>query len=257
MNFFARTLRHVAEGGKDLRPTARGGQRAARAVRKAPSKPVAQPLRRDPRAARQPVLAASAARSTRLPAARTAAWIGLAGVAGAAAYLAARHWRAGHEGQTLPVVADVDLARYCGTWYEQARLPNRFQRHCGGQVSAHYSLQPDGTVQVLNRCVGDDGHVEAVQGVARRVAVPGVQQPGRLAVRFAPAWLSWLPPVWGEYWIIQLDEDYQHALVGTPDRKFLWVLSRRPRLQSSIVRDLLGYAGVLGFPVRRVIKTAV
>ena len=165
--------------------------------------------------------------------AKAGAVLGIAGVAGVAAYLAVRHWRSGHEGQTLPVVADVDLARYAGTWYEQARLPNRFQRNCGGQVSAHYSVRADGTVGVLNRCVGRDGHVEAVQGVAKRMPVAGVSSPGRLAVRFASAWLSWLPPVWGEYWVIQLDENYQYALVGTPDRRFLWILSRRPRLQES------------------------
>ncbi|KAF1024062.1 MAG: Outer membrane lipoprotein Blc [Paracidovorax wautersii] len=243
MSFFARTPKKVAEAGKDLRaarPLRRGRARAAQRL-----------------ASAAPVARASPARAGALLTPRTAAWLGVAGVAGVAAYLAVRHVRSGQDGQTLPVVADVDLARFCGTWYEQARLPNRFQRYGDGQVSAHYSLRRDGAVQVLNRFVGQDGHVEAVQGVARRLAVPGVHRPGRLGVRFASAWLSWLPAVWHDHWVIQLDEDYQHVLIGSPDRRCLWVLSRRPRLQAAVVRDLLGYAGVLGFPVRRVIKTAV
>ena len=109
---------------------------------------------------------------------------------------------------------------------------------------------------MVNRCVSPDGSVEEAQGVARPVAVPDVPRPGRLAVRFAPPWMSWLPSVWGEYWVLQLDEQYQYALVGTPDRRFLWVLARRPRLQTGKLKELLAYAGSLGFDVQKVIKTA-
>lgn len=252
-NRAARAVRADARASDDDRRERRRQRRGE------PQPPVPQARPRWRSAAAAPASSPIAAAQARAPAISTStlAVAGIAGVAGAAAYFAVRHWRAGREGQTLPVVADVDLARYSGTWYEQARLPNRFQRQCGGQVSAQYHLRPDGSLDVLNRCVGKDGHVDAVQGVARPVAVAGVRQPGRLAVRFASAWLSWLPPVWGEYWIIQLDEHYQHALVGTPDRRYLWILSRRPRLQASKVKELLEYAGALGFAVRRVIKTAV
>jgi apolipoprotein D and lipocalin family protein len=74
-------------------------------------------------------------------------------------------------------------------------------------------------------------------------------------VRFAPDWLSWLPMVWGDYWILKLDRDYEVALVGTPDRDFLWVLSRAPRLDEDRLAVELDYARTLGFDVDRVVRT--
>jgi apolipoprotein D and lipocalin family protein len=155
----------------------------------------------------------------------------------------------------LQVVAPVDLKRYAGVWHEQARLPNRFERKCTGPVSAEYTPLADGTVEVRNRCVLADGHVDQSVGSARVVPVVGQPGAGRLAVRFAPAWLSWLPIVWGDYWILKLDRDYQVALVGTPDREYLWVLSRAPRLDDAALQAELDYARTLGFDVDRVIST--
>lgn len=155
----------------------------------------------------------------------------------------------------LPVVAPVDLQRYAGTWYEQARLPNRFQRDCTGQVSATYEVLPDGRVGVTNRCAKADGSTELAQGVARLVPVEGQPGAGRLEVSFAPRWLSWLPMVWGDYWIMQLDADYQVALVGTPDRKFLWVLSRAPQIDAARVQALMDYARNTGFDTATVVRT--
>lgn len=155
----------------------------------------------------------------------------------------------------LPVVAPVDLQRYAGVWYEQARLPNRFQRGCTGQVSATYDVLADGRVGVTNRCAKADGSTEAAQGVARVVPVQGQPGAGRLEVSFAPRWLSWVPLVWGDYWIMQLDADYQVALVGTPDRKYLWVLSRAPQLDPARVQALLDYANATGFDIATVVRT--
>ena len=78
---------------------------------------------------------------------------------------------------------------------------------------------------------------------------------GRLEVRFAPAWLSWLPAVWGDYWILKLDRDYEVALVGTPDRDYLWVLSRNPVLDEAALQVELDYARSLGFDVDKVVRT--
>ena len=154
----------------------------------------------------------------------------------------------------LQVVAPVDLKRYAGLWHEQARLPNRFEKQCTGPVSAEYTPLPDGTVEVRNRCVLADGKVEESLGLARTVAVPGQPGAGRLQVRFAPAWLGWLPVVWGDYWILKLDRDYQIALVGTPDRQYLWVLSRAPLLDEAAISTELEYARTLGFDVDKVIR---
>lgn len=159
------------------------------------------------------------------------------------------------QGKPLQVVAPVELQRYMGVWYEQARLPNRFQEKCIGQVSAHYGLRPDGRIDVLNRCVRGHGEVEEALGEGRPVPVAGLPDAGQLEVRFAPAWLSWLPLVWGDYWILRLEPDYSAALVGTPDRKYLWVLSREPRLAEARLQDLLAHAREAGFAVDKVVRT--
>ncbi|MCR6478314.1 lipocalin family protein [Variovorax sp. ZS18.2.2] len=155
----------------------------------------------------------------------------------------------------LQVVAPVDLQRYAGIWHEQARLPNRFQKTCSGPVTAEYTPQPDGAVQVLNRCVRADGNFNEAIGTARVVPVAGQPGAGRLEVRFAPAWLGWLPMVWADYWILKLDRDYQVALVGTPDREYLWVLSRAPRLDDAALQVELDYARSLGFDADKVVLT--
>lgn len=155
----------------------------------------------------------------------------------------------------LQVVAPVDLKRYEGLWYEQARLPNRFEKACDGPVTAHYTLLSDGTVRVQNRCQREDGRTEEALGIARPVRVPGLPGAGRLQVRFLPSWLSWLPFAWGDYWILRLDRDYQVALVGTPDREYLWVLSRAPQLDEATLAGELDYARSLGFDVDRVTRT--
>lgn len=126
-------------------------------------------------------------------------------------------------------VAALDLDRYAGRWYEIARYPNRFQRSCAGDVTATYQRRDDGRIRVVNRCRREDGTANEAEGVARAVDGSGN---ARLKVRFAPAWLSALPFVWADYWVIGLAEDYQWAVVGTPDRKYLWVLSRAATLSS-------------------------
>lgn len=156
----------------------------------------------------------------------------------------------------LQVVAPVDIKRYAGRWYEQARLPNRYQRACAGAVSADYTPLADGTLEVRNRCVRDDGQVTEAIGQARVVPVAGLPGAGRLEVRFAPDWLSWLPLVWGDYWILKLDRDYQLALVGTPDRESLWVLSRVAQLDEAALEGELEFARALGFDVDRAVRTA-
>jgi len=156
----------------------------------------------------------------------------------------------------LQVVAPVDLKRYAGLWHEQARLPNRYEKACAGHVTAEYTPLPDGTVAVRNRCVQQDGRIDEATGRARMVPVAGLPGAGRLQVRFAPEWLGWLPLVWGDYWVLKLDRDYQVALVGTPDRRNLWVLSRVPHLDAAALDAELDYARTLGFDVDRMLRTA-
>lgn len=153
----------------------------------------------------------------------------------------------------LPTQDWVDLARYVGRWYEIARLPNRFQDQCAGDVAATYALRPDGRVTVVNECRKRDGQIARAAGVARRADDKGPAS--RLKVRFAPAWLSFLPLVWGDYWIVELDRGYRHAVVGDPSRKYLWVLSRSPEMDAATYDSLAATAGRLGFDAARLVRT--
>jgi apolipoprotein D and lipocalin family protein len=137
----------------------------------------------------------------------------------------------------LPTVPRVDLDRYAGDWYEVARLPNRFQN--------------DGRIDVVNRCRTEDGAIDA-RGVARVVDENTFAQ---LEVRFAPALLSFLPMVWGDYWIIGLADDYSWAVVGSPDRKYLWILSRTADLEPALFDRAVRIARDNGFDVTRLVKT--
>ena len=137
----------------------------------------------------------------------------------------------------------LDIDRYAGQWHEIAHLPVSFQKHCIADITAVYSLRSDGRISVRNACrTGDGGQVQA-EGVAR--AVEG--EPGKLQVRFAPDWLSWLPLVWADYWVIALDPEYQWAVVGEPDRRYLWILSRSPRMDRDQFAALKAHAEAMGY----------
>ena len=150
-------------------------------------------------------------------------------------------------------VGSVDLDRYLGRWYELARYPNGFQRDCVSDVSATYARRDDGRIDVVNRCVETDGRVNEARGVARVLDDP---TGAKLQVRFAPAWLGFLPAVWGDYWIIGLDEGYEWAVVGTPDRKYLWILSRTPELDEPAYAEALDRARENDFDTSRLTQTA-
>ena len=148
-------------------------------------------------------------------------------------------------------VATLDLARYAGQWHEIAHLPMFFQRKCAGDITARYTVQPDGTIEVRNACrTTSGGHDESV-GAAR----PG-SLPGALEVRFAPAWLGWLPAVWADYWVIELDPEYRWAVVGGPSRKYLWVLSRTPAMDRATFEGIRSRAAQRGYPVDKLVMAA-
>ena len=150
---------------------------------------------------------------------------------------------------TLHAVPDLDLARYAGTWTEIARLPMYFERKCARDVTATYTPREDGTLAVSNACVREDGVRMVSEGVARQ---PGTD-PAKLEVRFAPAWLSALPFVWADYWVIAIDADYQWAIVGEPDREYLWFLSREPSLDARTFEGLKGRARMMGYDLSELI----
>jgi apolipoprotein D and lipocalin family protein len=149
----------------------------------------------------------------------------------------------------LKTVPSVDVPRYMGTWHEIAKYPNWFQKKCVSSTQATYTLQADGRVQVLNRCKTDKGEWSEALGAARQI---GGQNSPRLKVRFAPEWLSFIPMVWGDYWIIDLDPDYQWVVVSEPDRDYLWILSRTPQMPAATYQELLGKLHDRGFDLKRI-----
>lgn len=153
-----------------------------------------------------------------------------------------------------PVPA-LDVPRYMGKWYEIAHLPNWFQKKCVDSTHAEYTLQPNGRVQVVNRCRLASGEMNEAVGEARQVGEGGATSP-RLKVRFAPEWLSFLPMVWGDYWVLDIDPDYQLVVVGEPTREYLWVLARTPRVSPEAYVALLQRLAQQGFNVGLLRRTA-
>lgn len=148
-----------------------------------------------------------------------------------------------HADSVLEPVPDLDLDRYAGVWHEIARLPNRFEDQCVADITATYTPIGDGRIRVVNACREDDGRINAVEGEARQAGT----LPSQLEVRFAPKWLSFLPFVWADYWVIALDEGYQWALVGEPDRKYLWILAREDQLDAGTFDAITARARELGY----------
>jgi apolipoprotein D and lipocalin family protein len=114
----------------------------------------------------------------------------------------------------LPV-APVDQARYLGLWHEQARLPNRFETGCQ-RATAEYDLRPDGSIAVRNTCFRIDGEQRVAEGRAR---LAGREGEGKLEVSFAPF-------VWSDYWVLDRGADYSWSIVGEPEGRYLWILTR-------------------------------
>lgn len=153
--------------------------------------------------------------------------------------------------QTPPLtVGNVDLDRYQGTWYELARLPMFFQRKCV-QSEAHYQRRDDGRLAVTNRCRTLNGDWQQATGEAW----PQVEgETDKLWVRF-DNWASNLLPWFtkGDYWVLYLDEGYNTAVVGHPDRKYLWLLSRTPTVSTQTQAHLLAEAHRRGYDTSQLI----
>jgi apolipoprotein D and lipocalin family protein len=125
----------------------------------------------------------------------------------------------------LTTVEQVDLNKYIGLWYEVAKIPNSFQDQCAYGTTAEYRIDEDGDIVVINSCYDEKGKIDVAEGLAK---VVDKKSTAKLEVSFV-SFLG-IRPFWGDYWIIGLDENYQWAVIGTPNRKYGWILSRTPTL---------------------------
>jgi apolipoprotein D and lipocalin family protein len=135
----------------------------------------------------------------------------------------------------LTTAKAVDLDRYLGLWFEIARFPNAFEKNCVA-VTAQYAKNADGSIKVLNRCrkIKFDGDQDVAEGRARIVG------DAKLGVTF-----FW--PFEGDYWILEIADDYSWALVGEPAGRYLWILSRKPRLEPELKASLEAKLKALGY----------
>ena len=140
--------------------------------------------------------------------------------------------------QELKTVDYVDLERYQGKWYEITKIPNRFEKNLN-YVTANYTLKENGKIKVLN-----DGYNTKKGKYEKAVGEAKVNGPGKLGVSF-------FKPFYGDYYIMELDEDYQWVLVGSPSRDYLWILARTPQISEELITELSKRAENAGFDISR------
>ena len=150
-------------------------------------------------------------------------------------------------------VDNVDLNAYAGTWYEIGRLPMYFQKQCAGDVTANYTQKTDGSgITVTNKCTAKDGSAITADGLAK----PADESGSKLKVTFLPKWIRWLPVGRADYWVLARDADYKTALVGTPDKKYLWLLARSPNISQQTYAKYRQIAQQQGYDLKEFTLTS-
>jgi apolipoprotein D and lipocalin family protein len=154
----------------------------------------------------------------------------------------------------LKPVPELDLDRYQGKWYQIAFLPNWLERQCKTNThrTTEYWLNNDGTVNVIIECTRKNGRTKIAEGLAK--VDPKYMKNSVLKVRFANNPLSFLPFGWGDYWVIDLDTDYQYSVVSEPGRKYLWILGREPRMDEVTYTLLLDKIAAQGYDIDRIVR---
>jgi len=137
-------------------------------------------------------------------------------------------------GAAPTVVESLDVERYMGLWYAIASIPTSFERQCVAGTTAEYRLLENGKIEVTNTCYNADGVPDVAVG---RAWTPNPEEPTKLKVSFVRLLWFWLFP--GDYWIVDLDPDYQYAVVGHPSYRFGWILSRTPTLPEETFRCIV------------------
>lgn len=144
------------------------------------------------------------------------------------------------------VVSELDLNKYLGTWYEIARFDHRFERGLVG-VKANYSLFEDGKIKVVNSGFKGDLNGEYSEAIGKAKIPNPLMDPAKLKVSF-----FWI--FYGDYYVLDLDEDYKWAVIGSSSDSYLWILSRTPQLDEELYNMLLKKIELRGYPTEKLIK---
>ena len=145
----------------------------------------------------------------------------------------------------LDTVKNLNLERYMGSWYEVASIPQRFQSQCVANTTAEYELLDNGKVVVINKCEKKDGSISTAYARAR--VNKKYKDQSKLQVTFVSIWKWWIWLFGGDYWVMKLGDDYEYAVVGHPNRKYLWILSREPVMDEKQLADLEQYITTQGY----------
>ena len=132
-----------------------------------------------------------------------------------------------------------------GKWYDVASFPQRFQKNCKC-TTAEYKLIDDETVEVYNRCI--DTETGKVKDITGKAFIEDKTTNARLKVQF-----FW--PFKGDYWIIELADDYSYAVVSEPGKDYLWILSRTPQMDVELLQSIIGRLKEKGFDTDRIVRT--
>ena len=144
------------------------------------------------------------------------------------------------------VVKELDLQKYLGTWYEIARYDHRFERNLVG-VTANYSMRPDGKIKVVNSGYKNTLDGEYSEAIGKAKIPDPENEPAKLKVSF-----FWI--FYGDYYVLELDKDYQWAVIGSSTDNYLWILSRTPQMAPEIYTDLLKRIADRGYDTSALIK---
>jgi apolipoprotein D and lipocalin family protein len=154
------------------------------------------------------------------------------------------------KGEVLPTASNVDVGRYIGKWYAVTSLPQFFTKNCVAQT-ADYGILSEKSISVLNTCIKENGKETIIKGQA---VVVDPTTNARLEVTFNNFFTK-LFRVKGEYVIIKLSEGYDTVLIGSTDRKSLWIMSRTPSIDPETFAEYKEFAKKLNFPVNKLIDS--
>lgn len=151
----------------------------------------------------------------------------------------------------VATVPHVDLSRYLGTWYEIASIPQSFQKQCVRNTRAEYSSADDGLIKVTNSCEKSDGSRSIAEG---RAKIVDTESNAKLLVTFVRI-ITWIFSFGGDYWIIDLEPNYQYAVVGHPTNSYGWILARNPKLSHSDLENISKNLILQGYDTCKFIMT--